>query len=89
MHDAHNNNTCNKSLHTQNYHFDIIFQDLRTSLWEFYLKKKNKFIQNFSLGILFFLKKNKFIQNFPNLFLNPLKITPCDIPRLQAYISIS
>ena len=32
MHDAHNNNTCNKSFHTQNYHFDIIFQDLRTSL---------------------------------------------------------
>ena len=36
MHDAHNNNTCNKSFLTQNYHFDIIFQDLRTSLWEFY-----------------------------------------------------
>ena len=36
MHDAHNNNTCNKLFHTQIYHFDIIFQDLRTSLWEFY-----------------------------------------------------
>ena len=44
MHDAHNNNTCNKLFHTQIYHFDIIFQDLRTSLWEFlfifFLKKQ-------------------------------------------------
>ena len=36
MCDAHNNNTCNKLFHTENLHFDITFQDLRTSLWEFY-----------------------------------------------------